>query len=173
MSRAAPLAELDTVTLVRVQSLAHVPGIRRGALALSGLGEHAAAWLVAGVLGAVLDPSRRGQWLRATAAVFASHAVSVVLKRVVRRHRPTDPRVQVLGPTAGRWSFPSAHAASTAAAGVAFSAVLGRRAALLPLPAMMVSRLLLGVHYPSDVLVGAAIGAAVGRWLPRSRVWGS
>lgn len=167
------LTELDTATLVGVQSLAHVTGARRGALVLSGLGEHAAAWLVVGALGAALDPARRGPWLRATTAVLGAHAVSVVLKRIVRRHRPTDPRVQVLGPTAGRWSFPSAHAASTAAAGVAYSAVLGRRSALLPVPAMMASRVLLGVHYPGDVLAGAAIGAAVGHWLPRSRrVWG-
>ena len=36
----------------------------------------------------------------------------------------------------------------------------GRKAPLLGVPVMMASRMVLGVHYPTDTAVGAAIGAA-------------
>lgn len=37
------------------------------------------------------------------------------------------------------------------------------RLPLVVVPAMALSRLVLGVHYPSDVLAGAAVGAVVAR----------
>jgi membrane-associated phospholipid phosphatase len=65
-------------------------------------------------------------------------------------------------------SFPSAHAASTTAA-----SILAARATGLPLPVMLVppmalSRVLLGVHYPSDVATGVAVGAAVAAAVERA-----
>jgi membrane-associated phospholipid phosphatase len=95
--------------------------------------------------------------------------LSIVVKRVVRRHRPSDPRVQVHVATPSDWSFPSSHAASTTAAAVAYSRLLGRRYPLFSIPVMMTSRVILGVHYPSDVLAGSLIGAAMGHWATRAR----
>ena len=48
------------------------------------------------------------------------------------------------------------------------------RATGLPLPALLVppmalSRLVLGVHYPSDVITGVAVGAAVAKAVGSSR----
>ncbi len=85
------------------------------------------------------------------------------MKRVVRRPRPAH--VEPLVRTAGRHSFPSSHATSAAAAAVAFTALGRRRARVLwPLAAAMcVSRLVVGVHYPSDVAAGAALGIVTAR----------
>ena len=157
--------EREVAALVRAQSLAASVGVGQGAVFLSHVGEHALFWTGLGLLGAVLDPDRRRPWLRATATVVGAHAVSVVAKAVVRRRRPSDPRIHVYVATPGHWGFPSSHAASTTAAAVAYSGLLGRRWPLFLVPVMMGSRVILGVHYPSDVLAGALIGAVMGRWV--------
>jgi len=161
--------EHEVAALIRAQSLTRSPWIRRSAVILSHVGEHALSWAALGLLGAVLDPGQRRPWLRATATVVGAHGVSIVGKRVVRRHRPADPRIQVLVVTPSDWSFPSSHAASTTAAAVAYSGLLRRRWPLFSIPVMMASRVVLGVHYPSDVLTGALFGAAMGRWVAPAR----
>jgi membrane-associated phospholipid phosphatase len=158
----------EVTAVVMIQSLTATPRIRQPALLLSRAGEHALCWTVLGLAGAALDRRQRGPWLRATATVVGAHAVSVVLKRVVRRHRPSDPCVQVLTATPSQWSFPSSHATSTTAAAVAYSTLLGRRFPLLVIPAMMAGRVILGAHYPTDVLAGSVIGAAMGRRVVRT-----
>jgi len=161
--------EREIAAVITIQSLASVPGIQRGAVALSHLGEHALAWIALGLVGAARDPAQRGPWLRATATVVGAHGLSIVIKRVVRRHRPGDPRIQVHVSTPSDWSFPSSHAASTTAAAVAYSRLLGRRYPLISIPVMMTSRVILGVHYPSDVLAGVVLGAVMGHGVTLSR----
>ncbi|MFG3100403.1 phosphatase PAP2 family protein [Streptomyces sp. NPDC048182] len=136
------------------------PRVAGAARALSWAGEHGALWLAAGLAGAALDGPRRSAWLRGTALTAGAHLVSMGVKRVVRRPRPAH--VVPLVRTAGRHSFPSSHAASATAAAVAFSA-LGVTAAAPLAAAVCVSRLVVGVHYPSDVAAGAALGALTAR----------
>ena len=59
-------------------------------------------------------------------------------------------------------SFPSSHSTSSFAAAQAFGRLLPRGPLLGAAAAMAFSRLYLGVHYPSDVAAGAALGTAVG-----------
>lgn len=152
----------EDAILVAVQStLAGRPGVLPGARALSHFGEHSAGWVGVSVLGAVLQPRRRKAWLTAGLGAFTAHAAAVVIKRVVKRTRPDHPAIAVNVGTPSRLSFPSAHATSTTAAAILLGRVTG-----LPLPAVLVppmalSRLVLGVHYPSDVLTGVVVGTAV------------
>lgn len=154
----------EDAALVFVQStLAGRTGVLPGARALSHFGEHSAGWVAVSLLGALLQPARRRVWLTAGAGAFLAHAAAVVLKRVVKRERPHHPSIAVNVGTPSRLSFPSAHATSTTAA-----AILLGRATGLPLPALLVppmalSRLVLGVHYPTDVLTGVALGTAVAK----------
>ncbi|GAA2924026.1 phosphatase PAP2 family protein [Streptomyces erythrogriseus] len=136
------------------------PRVAGAARALSWAGEHGAVWVAAGLAGAVVDRPRRGAWLRGTALTAGAHAASSVVKRVVRRPRPAH--VEPLVGTVGRHSFPSSHAASAAAAALAFGTV-GARAVPPLAAAVCVSRLVAGVHYPSDVAAGAALGALTAR----------
>lgn len=160
---AEQLRRVDTDVLHGVQSRLDYPPLVTGAQALSTGGEHAIGWLVLGLAGAAFDTERRRRWLLATGAVAASHAGAIVIKRVVRRPRPHDPRVRVLAKTPSKLSMPSAHAMSTASAAAAYGPLLGVRFGLGALPIMALSRLVLGVHYPTDVLTGAVLGTAIGK----------
>ena len=125
---------------------------------LSHFGEHALGWIALGAAG-WLSGRRRQDWVAGTAGVVAAHAAGVVVKRVVRRVRPALEDVPALVQTPSRLSFPSAHSCSTAAAAVGFGPLVGRLPMAGVTGLMLVSRVLLGVHYPSDVVSGAALGA--------------
>ncbi len=159
----APLSpeELDLRMLAAVRDRAADPRVAAAARALSRGGEHGALWLAAGAAAAAADPARRAAWLRGTALIGAAHLVSMGVKRVVRRPRPplAGHRAPLVR-TAGRHSFPSSHAASSAAAAVAFAALapMTRRYVPVAAAAMCASRLLVGVHYPTDVAAGALLG---------------
>ncbi len=154
----------EDAALVAVQSaLADRPGVLAAARTLSHFGEHSIGWLAVSALGALFAPARRRAWLAVGFGAFAAHAAAVVIKRVVRRERPHHPSVVVNVGTPSRLSFPSAHATSTTAASVLMARVTGLPVPALLVPPMALSRLVLGVHYPSDVITGVAVGAAVAK----------
>ncbi|GGQ53343.1 phosphatase PAP2 family protein [Streptomyces flaveolus] len=162
------LDDMDHRIVTALRACGTDPRVAAAARALSWAGEHGALWLAAGLASAAVDGPRRAAWLRGTALTAGAHLASMGVKRVVRRPRP--PHVQPLVRTAGRHSFPSSHATSAAAAAVVFGA-LGVRAAWPLAAAVCVSRLVVGVHYPSDVAAGAALGALTAR-LGADWMWG-
>jgi membrane-associated phospholipid phosphatase len=157
------MAQTEIMLLKAVQRSSARPRMVSAARGMSLFGEHAGGWLALGALGAVVDRERRRDWLTAAAAVAVAHGASIGVKRLVRRTRPADPEVQVLVGTPSRLSFPSSHAASTTAAAVVYGRLTGRRLTPVLVPPMLLSRLVLGVHYPTDVLAGSVLGGLVGR----------
>lgn len=122
-------------------------------------------------------------WRRASVAAVLSAglalAIGKVISELVDRARPfvADPHgVHLFAAHAADPGFPSDHA--TAAFATAVAILLRKRGwgifALLAATVLSVGRVALGVHYPSDVLAGAALGAAaaLALWAPplRSRV---
>jgi membrane-associated phospholipid phosphatase len=160
---APPRGEL--AALVAVQSaFADRPWALATARALSYFGEHSLGWLAVSAIGAMLQPARRRAWLVAGAGAFCAHAAAVLIKRVVRRPRPHHPAVAV---NVGTPSIPSAHATSTTAASILLARATGLPLPVMLVPPMALSRVLLGVHYPSDVATGVAVGAAVAAVIAR------
>jgi membrane-associated phospholipid phosphatase len=158
----------EVAALVAVQSaLAGRRGVMTTARALSHFGEHSIGWLAVSLLGAVLQPQRSRAWLLAGAGALTAHAAAVVIKRLVRRPRPHHPAVAVNVGTPSRLSFPSAHVTSTTAAAILLGHVTGIPLPAIVVPPMAVSRMVLGVHYPSDVAAGVAVGAAVATMISR------
>lgn len=137
---------------------------------LSRLGYGGALWLILALVATVL--ARRPSilvWV--AAAVLTADGIALALKALVGRPRPfeldDDPEPLLLAIVGA--SFPSGHAATSFAGATMLARYLRGRALLLFLLAAAVafSRVYVGVHYPADVLAGAAIGAAVAIALPR------
>jgi membrane-associated phospholipid phosphatase len=99
------------------------------------------------------------------AAALATLAVTG-LKDFFERARPpvADPSLDAIGVIPASTSFPSGHAATAFAAAVAVGLLYPRlRKPLLALAALIaLSRVYLGVHFVTDIVVGSALGAAIG-----------
>ncbi|MFE2938330.1 bifunctional phosphatase PAP2/diacylglycerol kinase family protein [Streptomyces sp. NPDC059255] len=144
----------------------HWPGADPVLPRLSRSANHGLLWFGAAAGMAALGGSARSRRaaLRGVASLaLASAAINTVGKRAVRRERPlldVVPVIRRLKRQPFTSSFPSGHAASAAAfaTGVALESK-GWGAAVAPVAAAVaLSRVYTGVHYPSDVLVGAALG---------------
>ncbi|VFA88763.1 PAP2 superfamily [Gordonia paraffinivorans] len=158
----------EKVLVAIQQGIGAQPGVRSAARGLSHFGEHALGWLGIAGAGWALARARgdeRSQqlWIEAGVGAFGAHAASVIIKRIVRRPRPDHPAIEIGVSTPSKLSFPSSHATSTTAAAILIGRAAGWDLKTLPavlVPPMLLSRLVLGVHYPTDVTAGAAIGAA-------------
>lgn len=162
------LRRWDERLLQRVSG-AGAPTVDRALAALSWSADRSKLWLgLAAVLSLAGGPSGRRAAARGLVSVLlASAFVNGPAKLLFRRARPSPARTSRLArlvkpPRTA--SFPSGHSASAFA--FATGAGLEARALLAPLAvvaaAVAVSRLRARVHYPSDVVVGAAVGIAAG-----------
>jgi undecaprenyl-diphosphatase len=134
------------------------PWIRR----YSQLGEHGAVWLALGAGATLVDRRRRMEWARATVGVGCCYLFSSSIKWAIGRQRPVIEGLPQLMRTPTGLSFPSSHATSSFAAARAYGRLVPRAPLLAAAAGMAFSRVYLGVHYPSDVAAGAALGTVLG-----------
>jgi membrane-associated phospholipid phosphatase len=165
----ARLRSLDERLLLIARTRGHTPGRERAVARFSRLGEHGALWLAIGAAGQLCDRQRRGRWRAGMGAVAAAYALNTAIKPLVGRRRPELSGLPPLSATPTKLSFPSAHASTSFAGALAYSRVGSPAAPLYALAvALSLSRVYLGVHYPSDVLAGALLGTALAGRLTRA-----
>ncbi|QSB06248.1 phosphatase PAP2 family protein [Natronoglycomyces albus] len=107
--------------------------------------------------------------LAAPVGTVAAYLVSNSLKDVIEQQRPCQlmPDVTIIATCqeAGSWAFPSNHATVVAAAAAAIIVVMPRIWVIVvavPVAATMAaSRVIVGVHYPHDIIVGMIVGTIV------------
>jgi membrane-associated phospholipid phosphatase len=162
------LRRLDTALLRAMRTRGHAPPIEEGAKALARSGEYGAIWFAVGVVAAAFDPRRRRRWLIAAALAPTAIGLNFSVKVLARRRRPVLDGLPPLGGAPSSLSFPSAHSTSSFAAAAAMSRIAPPKAPALyaGAAAIALTRPYLGMHYPSDVLAGAAIGLALGNLVP-------
>lgn len=160
----AALGRADQGLLRFLRTRGHAEPVETAMRALGMAGEYGAIWAVIGSIGASIDERRRGQWLAAGTVGPMSIGVNFLVKLAVGRQRPLIDDHPALAKAPTKLSFPSAHATSSVAAATALGRVEPRaRPYLFGLAgAICVGRPYLGMHYPSDVLGGAALGLCLG-----------
>ena len=124
-------------------------------------------WIaLAAVLAPLARRSIRFVVIFTAGTVWVADLLAFGIKAAVSRPRPFQaiPSVVPLVEHTAGSSFPSGHAATSFAGAIALAWLLPRlRSALIVLAALVAfSRVYVGVHYPSDVLAGAVIGATIG-----------
>jgi membrane-associated phospholipid phosphatase len=161
LSSRAVANRIDTALLRGLRTHGHLPAAERAVLAFTRLGEHGGVWFALAALGAALDEDRRELFLRAAAAIGAAYAINQLMKLVVGRRRPELDDLPPLVSTGSRISYPSAHASTSFAGAHALARVWPAAPLYAGALAMALSRPYMGVHYPSDIVAGAALGTAV------------
>lgn len=143
---------------------------------ISRAADHSVLWMGVGALLAVRRGAGRQAAMRGLLSIaLSSVTANAVLKPLLPRRRPAAaelPAYRTIPNPPTSSSFPSGHAASAAAFATAVALENPRIApAVVPLAgAVAWSRVHVGVHWASDVLVGAALGSGVAlltrRWWP-------
>jgi membrane-associated phospholipid phosphatase len=146
----------------QARSLARTPETVRWVKRYSHLGEHGMVWFALGAGGVAIDAGRRRRWARATGVVGAAYVISTSIKLAIGRKRPLVEDLPHLMATPTGLSFPSSHSTSSFAAARAFGSLLPAGPLYVAACGMAFSRLYLGVHYPSDIAAGVALGSVVG-----------
>ena len=156
--------ELDLC--LRVNALSRRELVRRFFSVVSRLGDYP-AWLALGIAVAIRQEAGGLDFgLTAIATGVGGVLVYKGLKERLVRERPYVRHGEIVCGTAplDRYSFPSGHTLHA----VSFTILYGAYdpallVVMLPFAVLVAaSRIILGLHYPSDVIVGAAIGAVLG-----------
>lgn len=169
---------LDFAALDRIQAYCRCELLDMLMPKLTLLGEYGALWIVLALI-LLLRKRTRQSGLALSAGLLGSLLIgNLLLKPLIARPRPCwiNESAELLVAAPQDYSFPSGHTLSCFIA----ATVLLHYDRRLGIPALAIacvvafSRLYLYVHFPSDVLAGAALGVVIGcfaAWLT-DRVYG-
>lgn len=156
------IQNIDAAVLLFIQYHVRTPFLNGIMIFFSYLGNSGLIWILLGLMLFIPKCTRRRAFISLLCLLSAFIINDLLIKYLVCRPRPynTISGLSILVKPLKSYSFPSGHANSSFAMAMALSLAFGKKGALAYIPAAMIafSRCYVGVHYPSDVLVGAVVG---------------
>ncbi len=156
---------MELAAVRRVAALRRFHPVRRAVLAVNFLGN---GWVYVPIALAVILANPPRVWLIVLTAGLAAVIAHVIYRRIkgaIGRLRPfeKDPSLESHERVLDRYSFPSGHCMSlaTVLVPIMFALPAAIPGALAALTVLAFTRLAAAHHYPSDVVAGMALGAAV------------
>lgn len=135
-------------------------------------------WILCAVVLLAIPKTRKTGYAAVFSLIFGAIVTNLLLKNIVARPRPFA-EIEALIPLIAKptdFSFPSGHTTASFAVALVMFRMLPKK---IGIPAVVLaalvafSRLYLGVHYPTDVLVAflvALMGSTVAVWIVRTKM---
>lgn len=160
------LLNLDGSILLFIQEFIRNPMLTPFVKFITTLGNGGGIWIFLTLIMLIVPKTRKVGCMMVAALIGTLLVNNMLLKNLFARTRPYEVIAELtyLVPKPGEYSFPSGHAGSSfAAACVMFRQLPGKYGipALILAGLIALSRLYVGVHYPSDVLFGMISGIAI------------
>ena len=157
------LLNMDGSVLFFIQENIRNPLLNAIMIFITTLGDGGAIWIFSTLLLLIFKKTRKIGVMSAVALLSSLLINNYLIKNLVARPRPfvTFPELRILIPTPSEFSFPSGHTSSSFAAAAVFYRHLPKKLGVLAIllaGLIGLSRLYVGVHYPTDVLAGALTG---------------
>ncbi len=157
---------IDDRILMFVQEQVRITILNPLVIFISHLGDAGLFWIAFALLLALIPKTRKYGVLALSSLLFCFLINNVALKNLVARPRPYTrlPDLVMLMKCPSDYSFPSGHSCASFAVASSLLWTMDKRWNKLRIPAVVLaalialSRIYVGVHYPTDVLVGTLIG---------------
>ena len=149
--------------LLFIQEHLRVPALNGAMQFITHLGDTGAIWIALALILLAIPRTRKAGLVCAAALIVNLLITNVALKNIIQRIRPYDvmDSLKILVEAEHDFSFPSGHTACSFAGAWAMRRTLPKKCwipALVLAVLISLSRLYVGVHYPTDVIAGAIVG---------------